>query len=199
MLTERLQALVDRGVEGSPRARALLAELEGRRMQVAVRHTPWQVAATASAGRLLLSRDAVGTPDVRLSGTPLALFALLREEPAAVIRRGDVLLEGDAEAGQRFQELALLLRPDLEAGLARVVGDVPAFGIGSLVRKALAYGRSSVTTQARNVGEYLAHERRVLVPRAEAAQFLEDVDALREATDRLAARVARLEGNGEPR
>jgi ubiquinone biosynthesis protein UbiJ len=196
MLTERLQALVDRGVEGSPRARELLAELEGLRMQVVACHTPWQVNATASGGRLLLSRIATGAPDVQLSGTPLALLSLLREEPAAVIRRGDVGLIGDAEAGQRFQELAQLLRPDLEAGLARVIGDVPAFGIGSLVRKALAHGRSSVTTQVRNAGEYLAHERRVLVPRAEAAQFLEDVDALRESTDRLAARVARLEGNG---
>jgi ubiquinone biosynthesis protein UbiJ len=196
MLTERLQALVDRGVEGSPRARGLLAELDGRRMQVLARYTPWQVSATASSGRLLLSRASTGVPDVQISGTPLALLSLLREEPAAVIRRGDVVLIGDAEAGQRFQELAQLLRPDLEAGLARVIGDVPAFGIGSLVRKALAYGRSSAATQARNVGEYLAHERRVLVPRAEAAQFLEDVDALRESTDRLAARIARLEGDG---
>ena len=87
----------------------------------------------------------------------------------------------------------MLLRPDLEAGLARIIGDIPAFGIGSLLRKALGYGRTSLATQAQNVGEYLAHERRTLVPRAEAAQFLEGVDALREDTDRLAARVTRLE------
>ena len=54
-------------------------------------------------------------------------------------------------------------------------------------------GFSPTQTQAQNLGEYLAHERRVLVPRAEAAQFLADVDALRESTDRLAARVALLE------
>ncbi len=85
------------------------------------------------------------------------------------------------------------MRPDLEAGLARVIGDVPAYSLGSMVRKAFAWGRSSAATQAQNIGEYLAHERRVLVPRAEAAQFLEQVDSLRESTDRLAARVARLE------
>jgi ubiquinone biosynthesis accessory factor UbiJ len=44
-----------------------------------------------------------------------------------------------------------------------------------------------------NVGEYLAHEKRVLVPRLEAEQYLQEVDALREQTDRLAARVASLE------
>jgi ubiquinone biosynthesis protein UbiJ len=146
-------------------------------------------------GRLLLSRDAASGADVQLTGTPLSLLALLREDPAAVIRRGDVMLTGDAEAGQRFQELTQLLRPDLEAGLARIIGDIPAYGVGSLLRKAAAWGRSSATTQAVNIGEYLAHERHVLVPRAEAQQFLEEVDALRESTDRLEARIAELESS----
>ncbi len=196
MLTERLQALVDRGVEGSPRARELLSQLEGRRMEVVARHTPLRVTLLATNGQLKLLRDSNTDFDVRLSGTPLNLAALLREEPAAVIRRGDATLEGDAEVGQRFQELFQLLRPDLEAGLARVIGDVPAYSVGSVIRKALAWGRSSATTQAQNIGEYLAHERRVLVPRAEAAQFLEEVDTLRESADRLAARIARLEAAG---
>jgi len=134
--------------------------------------------------------------DVTLSGTPLALMAMLREEPASVIRRGDVALTGDGEAGARFQELAQLLRPDLEAGLAGIIGDVPAYGIGSLLRKALEWGRSSASTQVANAGEYLAHERRVLVPRTEARQFIEDVDALREQVDRLEARVNQLEARG---
>jgi ubiquinone biosynthesis protein UbiJ len=193
MITERLQAMIDRGIEGSPRARALLRELQGRRLQVVARHTPWQVNLHAVDGRLLLSREGSAAADVQLSGTPLSLLSLLREEPAAVIRRGDVTLTGDAEAGQRFQELTQLLRPDLEAGLARIIGDIPAYGIGSMLRKALAWGRSSATTQADNIGEYLAHERKVLVPRAEGQQFLEDVDALRESTDRLAARITELE------
>jgi ubiquinone biosynthesis protein UbiJ len=193
MLTERIQALVDQKVEGSPRARELLAQLDGRRMRVVVRYLGKEMVARSSGGKLRLLRDDREAEDVRLTGSPLALLSLLREDPAAVIRRGDVALTGDAEVGQRFQELAELLRPDLEAGLAQVIGDVPAFGLGSLVRKALGYGRAAAATQAANVGEYLTHERRLLVPRAEGRQFLEDVDALRESTDRLAARVASLE------
>jgi ubiquinone biosynthesis protein UbiJ len=193
MLTEKLQALLDEQVEGSPRARELLASLDGQRMRVVVRHTPWQVSALAEGGRLRLLREDQSPAQVTLTGTPLAMLSMLREEPAAVIRRGDVTLTGDGEAGGRFQELALLLRPDLEAGLARVIGDVPAFGLGSLLRKALDFGRATVTTQADNIGEYLAHERRLLVPQAEARQFIEGVDTLREQVDRLAARVGELE------
>jgi len=197
MLTARLQHVLDAQVEGSPRARELLTSLEGRRMRVVVRHTPWEVTAFAQEGRLQLLRGDTSAADVTLSGTPLSMLTLLRtDDPAAVIRRGDVTLAGDAEAGARFQELAVLLRPDIEAGLARVIGDVPAFGIGSLVRKALDFGRASVNTQAANVGEYLAHEKRLLVPQAEARQFIEGVDVLREHVDRLEARIAALESRG---
>lgn len=193
MITERLQPLIDAQVEGSPRARELVMQLEGRRMRVVARHTPWSLTLHANQGRVELSRETSSAADVTLSGTPLSLMALVREEPSSVIRRGDVTLTGDGEAGARFQELAQLLRPDLEAGLARIVGDIPAFGVGSLVRKALEWGRTAANTQASNVGEYLAHERRVLVPRAEAQQFIDEVDALREQADRLEARVSRLE------
>lgn len=195
MLTERLQALLDAKVEGSPRARELLGMLDGKRLRVIVRHTPWEVSLQVEQGRARLMRDAPPDADVTLSGTPLSMLALLREDPAEVIRRGDVALTGDGEAGTRFQELAQLLRPELEEGLSRMIGDVPAWGVGSLLRKALEFGRSTVATQATNVGEYLAHEKRVLVPMAEARQYIEGVDALREQADRLAARVAQLEGD----
>lgn len=198
MLRAKLQAVIDAEVAGSPRARTLLGELEGRSMRIVARYTPWALVLLAEGGRLQLLRalpdDAAA--DVTLSGTPLNLLALLREEPAVVIRRGDVQLAGDGEAGQRFQELALLLRPQLEEALSRVIGDMPAWGVGALLRKALHYGRASATTQADNIGEYLAHERGVLVPRAEAQPFLDDVDALRESTDRLEARVTQLEAQG---
>jgi ubiquinone biosynthesis accessory factor UbiJ len=196
MLTERIQAMIDRNVAGSPRARELLVQLAGRRMQIIARFTPWQLVLHATVSALAVSREEPAHADVTLAGSPLALLSLLREDPAEVIRRGDITIAGNAEIATRFQELLQLLRPDLEAGLARIVGDIPAHGAGTFLRKALDYGRASLRTQALNVGEFLAHEKRVLVPRAEAEEYLQQVDALREQTDRLAARVAALESPG---
>lgn len=198
MLTAKIQALINRHVDGSPRARQLLDQLDGHSMRVVARYTPWQLQLVARAGQLQLSRQVPGTADVTLSGSPLALMSLLREDAAEVIRRGDVALEGDAELATRFQELLALLRPDLDAELARVIGDVPAYGAGSLLRKAMDYGRNTLRTQAMNAGEYLAHEKQLLVPRTEAEAFLREVDTLREHTDRIAARIAALETRGTP-
>lgn len=200
MIAARLQQWLDAKVAGSPRARELLAQLDGRRLRVVALHTPFELTLLAEGGhlRVLPGEPAGGqaawpAPDVTLSGTLLALLALQREEPAVVIRRGDVTFSGDGEAGARFQELIALITPDFEEELSRLIGDSPAFGATSLLRKAMDWGRSAVATQATNVGEYLTHERHLLVSRAEGRAFLEGVDALREDVDRLAARVTQLE------
>lgn len=105
------------------------------------------------------------------------------------MQRGDVRIDGDAELAQKFQELMLLLRPDLEEELSLVVGDVPAHQIGRFARAAFGWTRKAAETTVRNAAEYLAHERRDLVPRAEADQYLRGVDQLREDVDRVAARI----------
>lgn len=198
MIAATLHRLLDERVAGSPRARELLAQLDGRRIHIVAQHTPWDLTLLSEGGHLrVLPGEPAGSdkvpPDVTLTGTPLALLALQREDPAVVIRRGDVTLSGDGEAGARFQELAVLLRPDFEEALSRLIGDTPAFGAGELLRKAMDWGRATVATQATNVGEYLSHERHILVSRAEGRSFIEGVDTLREDVDRLAARVAQLE------
>jgi ubiquinone biosynthesis accessory factor UbiJ len=196
MLTEQIQSLVDRQVAGSPRAQALLRELEGHSIDVEARFTPWRVQLTAAPDRLMLDRHPLAAGIAAISGSPLSLLALARENPQDVIRRGDVQITGDGAIASRFQELLQLLRPDLEEPLSRLIGDVPAYGLGSLLRRAMGYAGDSSRTVARNVGEYFTHERRELVTRAEAGEFLDGVDKLREQADRLEARVAALESRG---
>ncbi len=195
MLTERIEAVLNRQAAASPRAGELLAGLAGRRLLVTVRHTPWRVTLHSDGKALLLSRDAGGDSDATISGSPLNLLALAGDSPEAVIRRGDVTIEGDAQVANQFRELGALLRPDLEEELSRIVGDVPAHQLGIVARTSLNWLRQGARTAGNNVAEYLAHERRDLVPRAEAAEFLHGVDQLRESVDRLEARIAALPFN----
>jgi ubiquinone biosynthesis protein UbiJ len=100
-----------------------------------------------------------------------------------------VQVRGEVELLQRYRDLILLLKPDLEEELSRLIGDSPAHRLVALARGALAFGRRGADTTIRNAAEYFAHETGDLVPRAEAEAFLGEVDRLREDTDRAAARL----------
>ena len=204
MLTSTLENVLNRGLPRSPRAQQLCAELAGRRVGICVAALPSVYVLVESTGTSLkLSRVTAGTPvdaplpdappDVMIvTGGPLSLLALSGPAPEAVLQRGDVRIDGDAELAQKFRELALLLRPDLEEELSLVLGDVPAHQLGRFARAAFGWTRKAAATTVRNVAEYLGHERQDLVPRNEAEQFLQGVDTLREDVDRLEARIALL-------
>jgi ubiquinone biosynthesis protein UbiJ len=198
MLTSTLENVLNRGLPRSPRAQQLCAELAGRR--VGITTGPLQsggggyLLVESTGHSLKLSLGLAGTlasapPDAIVTGGPLSLLALSGSAPEAVLQRGDVRIDGDAELAQKFRELALLLRPDLEEELSLVLGDVPAHQLGRFARAAFGWTRKAAATTVRNVAEYLGHERQDLVPRSEAEQFLQGVDTLREDVDRLAARI----------
>lgn len=195
MLTQAIENLLNRGLPDSPRARELAAELAGRRLAIDIRGIA-RVLVESKGDSLALTheRGAASTVEAEVRGGPIALMALARADDAQdAIRRGEISIEGDTDLAQRYRELALLLRPDIEEEMSRLIGDAPAHRLGQLARMAFEWARHVGDTGVRNTAEYLAHERGDLVPRAEADEFLRGVDALRETLDRLEARVGVLE------
>jgi ubiquinone biosynthesis accessory factor UbiJ len=194
MIERALQAAVARAMHESPRARELIAALAGRRITLEVRGTPFTATVESTGTQLRLHRPApAATADATISGAPLSLLALAGDAPEAVIQRGDVRIDGDAEIAQQFRELAVLLRPDLENAMSGLFGRSAAHLLMRGLRGAAAWTRASAWTGVQNLAEYLAHERGDLVSRAEAEHFLHGVDELREQLDRIEARTAQLE------
>jgi len=195
MLTQAIENLLNRSLPRSPRARELCAELVGKRVRVEARGLGWVLIAESMNTSIRLTKESTDgqPPDADISGSLLSLAALAGSHPEEVIQRGDVTIRGDAEVAQKFRELAMLLKPDVEEELSRLIGDTPAHQALRLVRLALGFGRRAAETGVRNVAEYLAHERGDLVPRAEAEDFYRGVERLREDLDRLEARAQLME------
>jgi len=198
MLTSIVENVLNRGLPRSPRARALCAELAGRRLAVEVPGVA-RLVLESTGITLKVTRDSTSEADAHLSGGPLVLLALASAGTDAPVRREGVELRGDAQLAQKFHELTALLRPDLEEELALAIGDVPAHQLGRLARAAAGWGRSAAATALHNLAEYLAHERGDLVSRGEGRQFLEGVDQVRDAVERAAARLELLERAGRAR
>jgi ubiquinone biosynthesis protein UbiJ len=171
----------------------LCAQLSGQRVRIEARGLGWVLVAECLATSIRLTKNDMEAVAAEISGSLMSLSALAGTHPEEVIRRGDVIIRGDAEVAQKFRELAMLLKPDVEEELSRLIGDSPAHQALRLVRAATRFGRRAATTSVRNVADYLAHERRDLVPRAEAEDFYRGVERLREDLDRLEARARILE------
>jgi ubiquinone biosynthesis protein UbiJ len=195
MLTQAIENLLNRNLPRSPRARELASSLVGKRVRVEARGLGWVIIAESLNTSIRLTRETTDgqPPDADISGSLLNLAALAGSHPEEVIQRGDVTIRGDAEVAQKFRELAMLLKPDVEEELSRLIGDSPAHQALRLVRLATGFGRRAAQTGVRNVAEYLAHERGDLVPRAEAEDFYRGVERLREDLDRVEARVHLIE------
>jgi ubiquinone biosynthesis protein UbiJ len=193
MLTQAIENLLNRNLPRSPRAQELCASMAGQKVRIEARGLGWVVTAECLPTSLRLTKGGMDDANATISGSLMSLAALAGPHPEEVIRRGDVHIRGDAELAQRFRELAMLLKPDVEEELSALIGDTPAHQALRLVRAATSFGRRAASTSMRNVAEYLAHERRDLVPGAEAEDFYRNVERLREDLDRLEARTHILE------
>jgi len=193
-----LDRAVARAMADSPRAASLIAALRGRRLALEVSGTPFStvVESTGRTLKVFRSLHAGGPADAKIVGAPLSLLALTGVHAQAVIQRGDVRIEGNAEIAQQFRELGGLLRPDLEAVMARLVGRSGAHLVVRGMRAAVDWTRTAAWTSLRNVAEYLAHESADLVSRPESEHYLRGVEQLREQLDRIDARLGLLEQRG---
>ena len=192
MLTSTLENILNRGLPRSPRARELCTELAGRPIAVEVRGIA-DFTVESDGNGLKVSTGAADAAEARVRAGLTALLKFSAPEPPKTLRGAGAEIEGDEALAERYRELALLLRPDLEEELALAIGDVPAHQIARFARAAFGWCRSAADTTVRNFAEYFAHERGDLVSRAEGRQLLEGVDEASARIERIEARIAALE------
>jgi len=141
----------------------------------------------AEAGRFEV---ATGDPHVTISVDSAQLPAFFFD-PNAILR--NVRLSGDAEFAQVLSQVLQNLRPEPEEDLARFVGDAAAVRIVAMLRAIAIQVREGGARLATTTADYFAAENPLLATRDEAERFGRDVADLRNAVERLAKRLERLE------
>jgi len=204
VLGRALESVLNRAIDLDPDTRGRLDALDGRAVTLDLAGASGRAAPAlriaVDAGRLRVGPAFEGDSALRVSATPGSLIGLaLARGRDGALPPGRVSIAGDAELARRLEQLAIRYAPDLDAAFARVFGDVAGFQIARAFRGAFAWSRKSAASLARDTAEFLTEEGRDLVARAELDTFLDDVDALRERADRVAARVQRLAQHGRTR
>ncbi len=187
--------ILNRNIQESTPARELCLELSG--MVAAVR-----VSNTALAAYFIVDDETIDVaatssqdPDVIITGSLITLASLAGQSGTTAIRDGSLDISGDAELAGQFQQLLSFARPDIEEELSGIVGDAAAHRLGELARSFGRWGRAARSTMGANIREYLQEESRDAPSRYEVEKFNTDVSKLRDAVDRIEARLNRLQDN----
>lgn len=189
------EAMLNRNIAASSHASMLARRLSGATLQVDVDGIT-RVRALIHADRLNLLVGDDSPADAVISGSPPALMSLLRTAssgPPTQSRSNAARIRGNAEIANLYKELFSVARPDLEEELSRWIGDLPARHVARVAQDVATWLKRTRRIAAENLTEYWQEESRDLPSRTEADEFLNGVDRLREAADRLEARINRLQ------
>lgn len=140
---------------------------------------------------LLAKLDAHTHANTIIHSSPLGLIRLSLL-PASKVRslfNENIRMTGDVEFGQQVKQLFDDLDIDWEGHLAHFTGDVVAHQLGRFARGGLRLKQKLTTSLQQNTNEYLHEELRVLPPREELEDFMNDIDALSLRVERLAAHI----------
>ncbi|MEG3192190.1 ubiquinone biosynthesis accessory factor UbiJ [Lysobacter sp. D1-1-M9] len=199
-----LEAALNRALALDPETRDALRSLDGRRVALHLANPPLALQVRVAGERLEVGPvDAADAPDLSVRSTLGGLISQLpgligmgsRDDNAPPV--GRLRIEGDADLARRLQKLAGRFDPDWQQPFAAVFGDVLGVQVANALADGLRHARGAAAALATNAAEFVTEESRDVVARAELEAFHDDVDALRDGVERIAARVARLHAGTE--
>jgi ubiquinone biosynthesis protein UbiJ len=169
---------------GQPWLRERLVPHAGRSCRIDVFPVTLLLQVAQDGALLLPPGDAVAEAEVRLS--PVALARLLAGDEGA---RTEVHLSGDPGLAGALAGTVQALRWDAEEDLSRVVGDIAARRMVQGARDLATWQAGMIQGVAAGISEYFVEERALLARRGDVVRWSQEVDALRDAVERLEKRI----------
>ncbi|MDK9556490.1 SCP2 sterol-binding domain-containing protein [Marinobacter sp. M216] len=197
-VTAIIEGALNHALELDPAGRrALMEALEGPVQISLIAPLPLTYSLHGAGDRVRVSSQPADGPVLEISGKPVA-FAALATGDDRVFSDGRLTVAGDTALAHQLQRALNQLEPDWEAAMARHIGDVPAHFLGQRIRGAVEWSRQAFHSLNANVEEYVHEESRTLPGRRELEATFEDIDDVSLRTERLEARIARLDNQATP-
>ena len=117
-----------------------------------------------------------------------------RQQLTALIRSGDLEVQGDLQVVQNMVSLCDLAEFDPAELLAPYTGDIVAEGVGKVLRGGAQFLLKGAERQQRYVAEAITEEWRLAPGPLELAWFAEETTAIERALAALEKRLETLEG-----
>lgn len=129
------------------------------------------------------------SPDASISiPLPVAIRLLANDDSAATL----ATLEGDTELASTLAKILRGISWEYEEDLSKLIGDIPAHEIAEFGRKATTEIKSQSVNLAQMLSEYWQEEQPIIAKKRHIDTFNQEIDSLREATERLEKRIEKL-------
>ncbi len=178
-----------------PEAPEKLTAFDGKVICISIMGPDKNIYLLINGNKISVVKQHDAEPDATIIGSPAALFKLgVHRDSAPLFFAGEVEIRGDTRLGRQFKALLADMEIDWEEHLSRLIGDIAAHRVAGLLNEIRKWSRSAANNFADDLGEYLQEESRDVVSEAEMGMFYQQVDKLRDDTERLKARIDRLPG-----
>jgi ubiquinone biosynthesis protein UbiJ len=186
-----LEAAINRLLATDQNSAQRLQRLDGRVVELQLQGLGIALFFTFTLHRVRVGLDAAREADTVISGSPPALFAMaMPDQDDAWGRPGSrVRISGDATLARDIERLFSRLDLDWEAELSRWLGDVIGYQVAAGARGALEQLRAAAADFEEMTGEQLRRAGGMLAQQADIRTFSDAVNELRDATNRLEAKL----------
>ncbi|MEC5320896.1 SCP2 domain-containing protein [Brenneria populi subsp. brevivirga] len=194
VLTAALETALNQLLFRDRSMKAARQRLLGKTLQIELAELDMPLTLIFSERRLDVVGQWEDRADCRLK-TRLAVLMKLRDRQhlSALMRGGDLIIEGDIQVAQQFIGLLDLAEFDPAEWLAPYLGDIVAQGVSQTAQKTLGVANHFLRRQRRFLSETLTEEWRLAPGKLENAWFHDEVAELEKSAQTLSERLAKLE------
>ncbi len=182
------EKMLNAALRYDPATRIGLAQLEGKILALQITAPALNFFVMPMDDELRLMGNWEGDVDTRITGSLLALAQLSQTE-SHNLKDSGVTVMGDLSLLADLQRLMKNLDIDWEEMLSQFTGDIIGHQTAQMIRGKFGWAKDRATSAQRLTGEFLTEELKLLPGKPELEDFYSQVDDLRLAVDRAAARV----------
>jgi len=194
MLLDLLELASNKTLDYDPKTQARLVKLQGKTMTLNIKTIDQSLSITPYPEGLEFSQTTPEKVDVTLSATLGAMIKISRNGlENADLESGELEIVGDPIVGQRFAQVIAELDIDWEGLIAERVGESPAKAISFAFGQAKSLADESKIKFKEFVDTLIKDDMQLVADKQSVEDFLDGVDTIRADTDRLMARLTRIQ------
>lgn len=192
LIAALIEKAANRHLRADPDVAARLGAMHGKVIGVRLTAPAIELFFMPRRGGVSVAPDCEREPDTWVAGGAADLLRLGFADHAGLHGAGArAEISGDVALGQAFQQVFRDIEFDAEEYIAPYLGDALAHEVGRGARAAAAWLARAFDSLADSGGEYLREEAGAAPGEHELQDFIRRVDELRDAVERLEARMAR--------